>query len=90
MAYSPNSRTLHYFSSWKFICLILTLSLVLDHGSACPPTASRMPRRLKEEASRMFSEPSNEKKEFLKSTKLFDMLPKGVPIPPSAPSERCN
>ncbi|TMW81630.1 hypothetical protein EJD97_008597 [Solanum chilense] len=93
MAYSPNSKTLHYFSSWKFICLILTLCLVLNHGhgTTCPPSPSRMPRRLKEEASRMFSELSDEKKEFLNSTSnRFHMLPKGIPIPPSAPSKRCN
>ncbi|KAK4357887.1 hypothetical protein RND71_023497 [Anisodus tanguticus] len=50
-----------------------------------------MQKNLKEESSEMFSEPSRdyEKKDFLKSN-WFHMLPKGVPISPSAPSDRHN
>ncbi|KAK4357838.1 hypothetical protein RND71_023448 [Anisodus tanguticus] len=48
-------------------------------------------KNLKEESSEMFSEPSRdyEKKDFLKSN-WFHMIPKGVPIPPSTPSDRHN
>ncbi|KAK4357834.1 hypothetical protein RND71_023444 [Anisodus tanguticus] len=51
----------------------------------------RIGTNLKEESSEMFSEPSRdyEKKDFLKSN-WFHMIPKGVPIPPSAPSDRHN
>ncbi|CAN4084563.1 unnamed protein product [Withania somnifera] len=90
MTYSANFKTL-YFSLWKFMCLILTLSLVLGYGAACTPSPRSMPRRiLIEEVSVMFSRPSAEKKEFLKISNWLHMLPKGVPIPPSAPSKRCN
>ncbi|KAK4376874.1 hypothetical protein RND71_003170 [Anisodus tanguticus] len=91
MTYSTNSKTLH-FSSWKFMCLILTLSLVLGYASTVRSMATTKMKNSKEEASGMFSEPLpdyGEKKEFLKSN-WFHMLPKGVPIPPSAPSPRCN
>ncbi|CAN4124695.1 unnamed protein product [Withania somnifera] len=126
-------------SSWKFICLIFTLSLVLGYGAALrssmETTATTTKNLKEEEVSRMFSEPSRgdigEKKEILKDNcatrsmgavttttmdlkeeeasgmfsepskyygeikqflrnNWFDMLPKGVPIPPSGPSKRHN
>lgn len=89
MAYSTNSKTFHF--SWNFMCLILTLSLVLGYGAAVRTMATTT--TTKEEASGMFSEPVKdlygEKNEYLKGN-WFNMLPKGVPIPPSAPSKRHN
>ncbi|KAK4357674.1 hypothetical protein RND71_023284 [Anisodus tanguticus] len=91
MAYSTNSKTLHY-SSWKFMYLIILLSLVLDFGGTEGSRATTTMKNSKQEASKIFSEPSTNyggKKEFIKSNWL-SMLPKGDPIPPSAPSKRHN
>ncbi|KAG5604185.1 hypothetical protein H5410_025677 [Solanum commersonii] len=86
MAYSTTN-----YSSWKFMYLILTLSLVLGYASSVR-TSSTMNSK-EEETYRLFSEPSpryhDEKKVFQKSN-LFHMLPKGIPVPPSGPSRRHN
>ncbi|PHT33504.1 Protein IDA [Capsicum baccatum] len=100
MAYSTNSKTLHY-PSWKFMFLIITLSLVLSYGTATrsmamTTTTTMMNSKEKEEAFRTFSVPNkgdtDEKKEIdVKDKNLFNtMLPKGIPIPPSGPSKRHN
>uniref|UniRef100_M1BHN1 Serine/threonine protein kinase n=1 Tax=Solanum tuberosum TaxID=4113 RepID=M1BHN1_SOLTU len=86
MAYSTTN-----YSSWKFMYLILTLSLVLGYASSVR-TSSTMNSK-EEDAYRLFSEPSpryyDENKVFQKSN-LFRMLPKGIPVPPSGPSRRHN
>ncbi|KAM3269379.1 hypothetical protein P3S67_030261 [Capsicum chacoense] len=100
MAYSTNSKTLHY-PSWKFMFLIITLSLVLSYGTATrsmamTTTTTTMNLKEQEEAFRTFSVPNKgdtgEKKEIdVKDKNLFNtMLPKGIPIPPSGPSKRHN
>ncbi|KAM3328232.1 hypothetical protein P3S68_032924 [Capsicum galapagoense] len=100
MAYSTNSKTLHY-PSWKFMFLIITLSLVLSYGTATrsmamTTTTTTMNSKEQEEAFRTFSVPNKgdtgEKKEIdVKDKNLFNtMLPKGIPIPPSGPSKRHN
>ncbi|TMW94161.1 hypothetical protein EJD97_010665 [Solanum chilense] len=84
MAYSTTN-----YSSWKFIYLILTLSLVLGYASSMRLSSATTMDSKEEEDFRLFSESSpkkyNEKKEFLMNN-LFHMLPKGVPVPPSGPS----
>ncbi|KAH0645148.1 hypothetical protein KY284_033032 [Solanum tuberosum] len=88
MAYSTTN-----YSSWKFMYLILTLSLVLGYASSVRISSATMTDSKEEDAYRLFSEPSpryyDEKKMFQKSN-LFHMLPKGIPIPPSGPSRRHN
>lgn len=76
--------------------LILILSLVLGYTSAARSMAATKTTKMnskEKKTSGIFSEPIsrnyNEKKKFVKS-KWFQMLPKGVPIPPSEPSPRHN
>ncbi|KAF3619280.1 hypothetical protein BC332_27341 [Capsicum chinense] len=92
MASSLSSSKSHYFSS-KIICLLLVISLLLvGYGVE----ASRFGRKMmiEENNSRLFSSQHMKvyKKENAYKTQnlLFTMLPKGVPIPPSAPSKRHN
>ncbi|KAK4376508.1 hypothetical protein RND71_002804 [Anisodus tanguticus] len=90
MASSPSSSKTLYFSR-KLICLVLAISLLVGYG-----VEARFGRMMMEEQenSRIFS--SQHMKVYKKENAykienlLFTMLPKGVPIPPSAPSKRHN
>ncbi|KAG5603741.1 hypothetical protein H5410_025233 [Solanum commersonii] len=96
MAFSFSSSKTLYLSS-KLICLILVISLLVsyDHNIV---EASRFGRMMimeeNQEKSRIFT--SQHMKVYKKENAyevdnlLFTMLPKGVPIPPSAPSKRHN
>ncbi|TMW86185.1 hypothetical protein EJD97_021813 [Solanum chilense] len=93
-SFSSSSKTL-YLSS-KLTCLILVISLLFNYGHIVE--ASRFGRIMmveeNQENSRIFS--SQHMKVYKKENAykvdnlLFTMLPKGIPIPPSAPSKRHN
>uniref|UniRef100_A0A3Q7GEW5 Uncharacterized protein n=1 Tax=Solanum lycopersicum TaxID=4081 RepID=A0A3Q7GEW5_SOLLC len=92
MAFSFSSSKTLYLSS-KLTCLILVISLLFNYGHIVE--ASRFGRiMMVEENSRIFS--SQHMKVYKKENAykvdnlLFTMLPKGIPIPPSAPSKRHN
>ncbi|KAL3336667.1 hypothetical protein AABB24_029366 [Solanum stoloniferum] len=95
MAFSFSSSKTLYLSR-KLICLILVISLLVGYGHIVE--ASRFGRMMimeeNQENSRTFSSQHMKvyKKEnaYKADNLLFTMLPKGVPIPPSAPSKRHN
>ncbi|CAN4124727.1 unnamed protein product [Withania somnifera] len=83
-----SSKTL--YSSMKLICLILAISqLLVGYG-----VEARLGRMMMEENSRIFSSQHlkvyNKENAYKIENLLFTRLPKGVPIPPSAPSKRHN
>ncbi|CAN4121925.1 unnamed protein product [Withania somnifera] len=82
----------------KLICLILAISIIfLGYGVVVEARFRKMTMmEEKEENSRIFSSQYVHMKVYSKENAyktdnlLFTMLPKGVPIPPSAPSKRHN
>ncbi|MCD9643852.1 hypothetical protein HAX54_031704 [Datura stramonium] len=92
---SSSSSSKSLYLSRKLICFLLAISLIVGYGSVEASRFGRMMMMMEgEENSRESSSQHLKvyKKENAYKTDnlLFTMLPKGVPIPPSAPSKRHN
>lgn len=83
------SSSKNLYVSRKIICLILVFSLLVGYGVEAS-RFGRMVMEKEEENSSQHLKVYKKENAYKIDNLLFTMLPKGVPIPPSAPSKRHN